>query len=355
MSANVRSTAQTERNRPWLCFGIAFALIFFVFFLILSLTTPLLDPLRRQLVSPAEFSVAEGAFAALDDRLVCAGEHALYVYTADGAATEYPAEFAAPRFRTCGERLLVFDATGQSAALLSGGQTPVFFAADGALFDASVAGDGSFAMLFDVADSRAVLEVYDADGALRFRHRSKTTFLNTCALSPDASLVAVTALGQEKLDFQSALCLYRTDTENAPTTWPLDGVPLACGFLSNEALYVYTDTGLYLYYTDGTLLHALPGGRLLAQDGDGLLAAADGTVQVFSADGTQTAFASVDAEPQQGTLCGAYLALQFDDSLRVMTRELSPCGSTAPAEAFCLCPDGTVWCISDGTAARYIP
>ena len=88
---------------------------------------------------------------------------------------------------------------------------------------------------------------------------------------------------------------------------------------------------------------------------DGGATAADGTVQVFSADGTQPAFASVDAEPQQGALCGAYLALSFDDSLRVMTRELSACGSTAPAEAFCLCPDGTVWCISDGTAARYIP
>lgn len=355
MSANVHRTAQTERNRPWLCFGIAFALIFSVFFLILSLTTPLLDPLRRQMLSPAELPVADGTFAALDGRLLCAAEHALFVYDADGTAAEYPIEFAAPRFRSCGERLLVFDAAGQNLALWSGSPAPNFCAADGALFDASVAGDGAYALLFDAPDSRAVLEVYGTDGALRFRHRSKTAFLNTCALSPDAALVAVTALGQERLDFQSTLCLYRTDAEEAPTTWPLDGVPLTSCFLSNDTLCVSTDTGLYLYRMDGTLLHALPAGRLLAHDGRSILAAAGGTVQVLSADGMQTAFASVDAEPQQGALCGAYLALQFDDSLRVMTRELSPRGSTAPSEAFCLCPDGTVWCISGGTAARYIP
>lgn len=355
MSANVQRTVQTEKKRPWLCFGIAFASIFLIFLIVLFFTTPLLDPLRRSLSSPHSFPVAEGVLAVSDDRLICVGENALYVYNEEGVADEYPAAFSAPQFCTCGDRLLVFDADGQSVARLSAGQLPSLSAAEGKLFDASVAASGSYCLLYDTADARAVLEVYRDDGSLCFRHRSKTAFLNTCALSPNAELVAVTALGQRALEFESTLCLYRTDSEAAPVTWTTEGLPYDCGFLSDEALFVASDTGLYLYRADGTLLHSMPEARLLAQGDGTLLAVTDDTVQVLDADGTLLAAATVDEQPKRGALCGEYLALQFNDSLRVYTRDLIACGQLDGGGDFCLCPDGAAWCVEAMTATRYIP
>ncbi len=352
MSANVHRTAQTERNRPWLRFGLAFLFIFLGFLIVLALTTPLLDPVQRWFAAPVSFSVADGAFTAQGDALFCAGETALWRYAADGSAAEYPADFSAPRFRRSGEQLLVFDEAGRSFALLR--ETPQPLAADGALFDAAVAENGGYALLFDTADCRAVLEVYDPTGALRFRYRAKTAFLNTCALSPDASLAAVTALGERGLAFESTLCLYRCDSEDAPLTWPLDGMPYACGFLSGEALYVAGSEGVSLYRTDGTPLLTLPDSRLLAQGENALLTAKDDTVQLYDADGALLAAVTVETEPTGAALCGEYLALQFEASLRVYTRDFRLCGQTE-AEGFCLREDGTVWCINARTAARWIP
>lgn len=356
MSANVHCTAQTEKNRPWLRFGAAFALIFLAFLIVLALTTPLLDPMRRRLSPAADVPVAEGTFAAADERLLCAGDTALCVYSPDGTAAEYPADFSVPRFRTAGGQLLVFDADGKTFALLAENSAePTLSAADGTFFDAAIAENGAYALLFDQPDCRAVLEVYDGDGTLRFRHRSKTAFLNTCALSPDAALVAVTAAGQRGLEFEAALCLYRTDREDAPVTWPLEGLPYACGFLSDEVLYAVCPDGLYIYRTDGALLRSLSGGRLLAQADGALMAVSDGTVQIFGADGSLTAAATPEQEPLTGALSGAYLALQFDDSLRVYTRDFTLCGRTDAAEASCLCSNGAVWCINGQTAAQFIP
>ena len=355
MSANVHRTAQTERKRPWLCFGIAFSLIFFAFFLVLSVTTPLLDPIRRHFSSPVSFPIAEGALAVSGDRLVCAGENALWLYASDGTGTEYPADFSAPRFRSDGKQLLGFDADGTTYARLSEGDEPVLSDAEGTLFDADVAERGEYALLLDTVDYRAVLEVRDAEGALRFRHRSKTAFLNNCALSPDASLVAATALGQREAEFESRLLLFSCDSDGEPTAWTLEDVPYACGFLSESTLFVFGSAGVSVYRTDGALLQSLPEARLLAA-GDGLLLAdEDGTVQVLDVDGTLRAAASADGEPIGGALCGEYLVLQFDDSLRVFTRDLLPCGQTDGAAAFSLCSDGTVWCSNDLTVTRYIP
>ena len=357
MSANVHCTAQTEKNRPWLRFGAAFALIFLVFLIVLALTTPLLDPVRRRLSPAAELPVAEGTFAAAGKRLLCAGETALWVYSPDGTAAEFPTDFSVPRFRTAGGKLLVFDADGKEFAQFSDddGAEPTLSATDGTFFDAAVAENGAYALLFDQPDCRAVLEVYDSNGALRFRLQSKTAFLNSCALSPDAALVAVTAAGQRGLEFEASLCLYRTDSEDAPITWPLEGLPYACGFLSDEVLYTVCNDGLYLYRTDGALLQSLPGTRLLAQPDGALLAVSDGTVQLFDADGSQRAAATLEQEPLSGALNGEYLALQFDDFLRVYTRDFTLRGQTDTAEAFCLCRDGAVWCINGQTAAQFIP
>ena len=357
MSANVHCTAQTEKNRPWLRFGAAFALIFLAFLIVLALTTPLLDPMRRRLSPAADVPVAEGTFAAADERLLCAGDTALWVYSPDGTAAEYPADFSVPRFRTAGGQLLVFDADGKEFARLSDDDDaePTLATADGTFFDAAVAGNGTYALLLDQPDCRAVLEVYDGDGALRFRHRSKTAFLNSCALSPDAALAAVTAAGQRGLEFEAALCLYRTDREDAPVTWPLESLPYACGFLSDEVLYAACNDGLYIYRTDGALLRSLSGGRLLAQADGALLAVSDGTVQLFGADGSQQAAATPEQEPRSGALNGDYLALQFDDSLRVYTHDFTLRGRTDAAEAFCLCRNGAVWCINGQTAAQFIP
>ena len=81
----------------------------------------------------------------------------------------------------------------------------------------------------------------------------------------------------------------------------------------------------------------------------------DGTVQLFDADGSQRAAATLEQEPLSGALSGEYLALQFDDSLRVYTRDFTLRGQTNTAEAFCLCRDGAVWCINGQAAAQFIP
>lgn len=355
MSANVHSTVQTEKKRPWLRFGLAFTTIFLVVLIVFALTTPLLNPLRKRLAPAVAFPVAEGAFAADGSRLFCAGETALWVYSPDSSAAEYPADFSVPRFRSAGTQLLTFDAAGPSLARLTAASEPIVLDAGGTFFDAAVAENGAYALLLDRPDCRAELEVYDRSGNLRFRHRSRSVFLNTCALSPDAALVAVTTVGQRELVLAASLRLYRTDRDDEPLTWPLDAAATACGFLSEETLYVSTLNGLSLYRTDGTLLQSLPGARLLASDGSALLAFSGDTLQLFRSDGALQAVASLDSEPISAALCGDFLALQLKDSLRVYTRDFTLRGQADAAGTFCLCANGALWRISDQTATQLIP
>lgn len=133
-------------------------------------------------------------------------------------------------------------------------ETHIAAYSEDALFDSSIAENGAYALLFREADTRATLAVYDAEGVLRFRHRSLTVYLNTCTLSPDGTLVAVTSLGTQQLDVTACLHLFATDTGSELVSWELDGLPYACDFHSSDTLRVCTDNGEYYYSTDGTLL-----------------------------------------------------------------------------------------------------
>ena len=362
-----------KHGRRWLIFALAVLLVAVLLALFFLDRSTELDGIKRFFrylgADGASFPVENGVYAVMDDYLAAASGNAVSLYDDEGTVRAR-CEISGRQeltLKSRGDFLLVYEIGGTELTLLDSNGQKRCTAAVGSIYDADLAGNGSFAVLSAGDGCRAVLEVYSASGELRFRHSSATRNLCACAISPDGSYVSAVALGQEKLELSSSALLFATDS-----TEPVGELPLGAqlvydlAFLEDDRLCAIGETSLAFFTAEGILLRKYPEneGDLCAYSfGDGFLAAVydlydqEGCgMMLLDTDGKNAGFCRVTA-PLSLNTCGSYTALLTADGLSIYDRSLRTCAETERGGflAAYARSDGTAFCLDGSQATLFIP
>ena len=362
-----------KHGRRWLIFALAVLLVAVLLALFFLDRSTELDGVKRFFrylgADGASFPVENGVNAVTDDCLVVAAGNAVSFYDADGTVRAR-AEITGGEdlaLKSRGDFLLVYEIGGTELALLDSDGQKRCTAAVGSIYDADLAGNGSFVVLSAGDGCRAVLEVYSPSGELRFRHSSATRNLCACAISPDGSYVSAVALGQEELELSSSALLFATDSTEPVGELSL-GVQLVydLAFLEDNRLCAVGETSLAFFTAEGTLLRKYPEneGDLCAYSfGEGFLAAVYDLydqdacgLMLLDTDGKSAGFCRV-AAPLSLNTCGSYTALLTADGLSIYDRALRTCAETECGDflAAYVRSDGTAFCLDGSQATLFIP
>ena len=370
-----------RRRHRWLIFlGIGVAVLAALFWY-LSTHTTVLDGALRSLrylgksgegyaaVSFDGYGVTDLALAG--DGLAVASRGGVTLYAENGERiARQQADLTAPALLGNADALLIYDLGGTYYAVLdTNGKQRAASRTGGSIFDADLAENGEFAVLAASDDARAVAEVYDAKGELRYRRTSKSSYLNACALSPDGSWLALATLGQEDISFVSGAKLYRTDSEDEIASVSFgDQTIFDLKFLGGSTVCAVGSGSVVFFNTAGELLgeYTPENGDLAAYAyGDGFVALVLDQHQtgsryqllVLSTDGGVRASCALDGTPAALSAAGNYLAVLTADGLTVFDGQLSK-RSTAEAAGWTevlVRADGTAILAGAESAELYIP
>ena len=367
---------ETKAGRRWLLFAATALMIVLLLVWYLWAQTSSLDGLKRFVRYSGKqydsFSVSlpdAGACVIADDRLCTASQEGVSAFGADGKLIfRVGAPYRDPALKAEGDRILCYEIGGTQLTLLNTDGEEVFsLHTDGRIYDAEVARNGVVSVLTEGDGCRAVVKVYSNNGALLFRHESKSRYLNACALSPGGDYVAVNALGQEDIRFASAALLFATDSIDAPTELSLDAQMIYdMAFLDGESVCAVGESSLQFFAADGRLLreYSLQTGSLSAyRFADGLTAAAydllsgGSAVVLLDAQGKELAYSELKDTVLHMSICEDYISVLTDRELRIYDRSLQLCGSTENIgwRTALVRSDGTAMCLTGYSAGLYIP
>lgn len=362
--------------RLWLRFLLVFAVVLALLLVFLLTCTTALDGVKRFFRYGSEsehFTFAPDAnadYALLGDRLAMVTPNGVTVFAHDGAVcAQVSASLSSPAAQVAGERLLVYDIGGTYFSVSDA--DGVLYTPDvgGAIYDAALAEDGSCAVLRAESSSRAVLEIFDGNGILRYRRTSKTRYLNTCALSPSGQLAAVSTLTADAAELQAAAQLLDIDSEDIAAETALGAEPICdLAFLSADALCAVGETSLFFLGSDGALRGVYTGENGTLADycfSDGRVFAvyrrsdsAD-TFRLVALDeaGNVTASAAGSGTVLHLSACADYLSVLTEETLFLYDHTpvlRSQTENAGFSHAF-VRNDGTALCVADGAAELYIP
>lgn len=370
-----------KRRHRWLIFLCLGAAVLAALLWYLSTHTTVLDGALRSLrylgksgedygtVSFDGLGVTDLALAGDGLAVASRGGVTLYAENGDRIARQQ-ADLTAPALLGNADALLAYDIGGTYYAVLgTNGKQRAGSRTAGSIFDADLAENGEFAVLSASDDARAVAEVYDAKGELRYRRTSKTNYLNACALSPDGSRLVLATLGQEDISFASGAKLYRTDSEDELASVNFgDQTIFDLKFLNDSTVCAVGSGSVVFFNTAGEQL-----GEYTPENGD-LAAYAYGTgfvavvldqhqtgsrylLSVLSTDGSVRASAALDGAPLSLSAAGDYLAVLMSDGLTVFDSQLSQCSTAENADwtAVLVRADGTAILAGADKAELYIP
>lgn len=294
------------------------------------------------------------------------------LYAEDGTVLcRHAGAYAAPTLCVNGECLLSYDIGGNHLAVSdTDGVLRYELDTAGLIYDADLSEEGAACVLTNGSDCRAVLEVYSESGTLLFRRSSKTSYLNTCALSPDREFAAVTTLGQEDIAFASSVQIFDTASDTVYAELSLGSQLIyELKFLNEKTLCAVGENSLVFLTVDGTVLneYTVEGGELMSCsfDGSGFVAAvydlfkASGRYRLLTLDesGSVIAYASLDSAPVTLSACKQYVAVLSEHKLQIFNRELKEL-HTAPNSSWKSAYvrfDGTVYGIASDEATLLIP
>lgn len=312
------------------------------------------------------------SYALAENSLVIASQGGLSVYS-DGGRTlqSLSGSLSNPMLDTADDKLLLYDVGGTRFALLdSDGDIRFDMTVGGRIFDADLSENGTCAVLYEGSDCCAVLDVYNSKGAKLYTHRSGSSFLNTCALSPDGSYAVVSTLGQEDISFLATARILTTRVEGIKATLSF-GTQVICdmAFLSDERICAVGEDELFFFDVEGKLLcHYTREDALLSNYcfGEDYIAAVYDRFDLslgyellcLDENGKITAeLTKLPAAPQDLSISGNYLCLLNQNELSVYDNELKLHHRTTIEDYVCvLCrSDGTAVCIGSSSASLYIP
>jgi len=232
-----------------------------------------------------------------------------------------------------GERLLFYDKGGATYGILSC-DAAYSASAPGQLYDADCSLEGSTALLYTDAENYSILDIHREDGGLRFRLPAGDSYFNTCAISPDGTMVAVTRMGQEDFSFHTELQLYSVGENITPIPCSLgDQLIYDMKFLTEDTLCAIGEDRMLLIGIDGVLIdeYRIEDGVLasccFSENGyaAGIYTLRNGSSRLVLMNGSgKVQTAAVPSEkPLQLRACGRYLSVLdeaqvflYDDTLQ---------------------------------------
>ena len=376
MSAETEQKTEPKVGRRWLFFAAIALVTVLLLVWYLWAQTSSLDGLKRFVRYSGKrydsFSVSvpdAGACVIADDRLCTASQEGVSAYGAEGRLIfQIGAPYRDAALKAAGDYLLCYEIGRTQLTLLrTSGEELFSLHTDGRIYDAEVSESGAVCVLTEGSGCRAVVQIYSKQGVALFLHESKSRYLNACALSPDADLLAVSALGQEDIRFASTALLFQTDSEDAPAELSLDAqIIYDMAFTGADSICAVGESSLQFFTADGKLLreYSLQTGSLSAfRIGDGLTAAAydlysgGSAVVLLDAQGKELAYSESNDAVLYVSLCGDYVSVLTDRALRIYDRSLQLCGSTENQgwQAALVRSDGTAMCLTGRSAVLYIP
>ena len=370
-----------KRRHRWLIFLCLGAAVLAALLWYLSTHTTVLDGALRSLRYLGKSGEDYGAvsfdglgvtdLALAGDGLAVASRGGVTLYAENGdRIVRQQADLTAPALLGNADALLAYDIGGTYYAVLgTNGKQRAGSRTAGSIFDADLAENGEFAVLSASDDARAVAEVYDAKGELRYRRTSKTNYLNACALSPDGSRLVLATLSQEDISFASGAKIYRTDSEDEIASVNFgDQTIFDLKFLNDSTVCAVGSGSVVFFNTAGEQIgeYTPENGDLAAYAyGDGFVAVVLDQHQtgsryllsVLSTDGSVRASATLDGAPLSLSAAGDYLAVLMSDGLTVFDSQLSQCSTAENADwtAVLVRADGTAILAGADKAELYIP
>lgn len=370
--------APNKRPHRWLIFLGIFVVVLAGLFWYLSSQTTILDGVVRSLrylgndgserISLESYGVT--AYAAVGTDLAAASRSGVTLFSAHGETIGHQqAELSAPALLGGQNSVLIYDVGGTFYGVMDDSAKLRFRGnMDGQIYDADLAEDGGAAVLSAASDARALVEVFDKNGTLLYRRTSKTSYLNTCAISPDGSWLAVTALGQEDISFVSEAKLYRTNTEEEQAGVSLGNQTIYdLKFLGNTTICAVGSRSVLFFNTSGEILgeYALDSSDLLGY------ACGDSTVTLtidrhetgsryqlltLAADGSIRASRDLQEAPVHLSVAGDYVAVLTAQGVQIYDSALSQKSSKEGSwiRVF-MRRDGTAMLVAADEAEVYIP
>ncbi len=311
------------------------------------------------------------SYALADDSFAIVSQSGLTIFSEGGSSlNSLSGNYKNPMLDSVEDKVLLYDVGGTTLSLFnSEGEKLFLLNTPGIIFDADVCEDGLCAVIYEGSDCYAVLEVYNEKGAKLYAHRSQSTFLNTCALSPDGSYVVVSTLGQEDISFLSTARILTTKSEGIAATMSF-GTQVICdmAFLDDETLCAIGEDSVFFFTASGTLLNEYTKEQsqlagycfadesiIVLYDNYDLNLGFD--LLRFDRNGQVIAALDLSSAPQHISTCGYYICLTdaeniliYDDEFNLKHSTQNNAYSAALARS-----DGTALCIGNGYAELYIP
>lgn len=367
-----------RKRRALLLFSLLLLLIATLLTCFLLSRSTRLDIVKRRLryrnvaadYGSISFTGSSHSCAMAGDSLCAAFSDRVTTYMLDGTMQSENTFASAPTLLARGDLVLAYEIGGTLYRLLgSDGAVIRESTVSAPIYDADLSEEGSVAILTRGTNSRAVLELYDANGELKLRHSASSRYLNTCAISPDGKTAAATALGEKDLRFASTVLIFEIGNPTVRAERSLESqVIYDMAFLEENRICAVGEKSLQFFEADGTLLRAYPtsegilNGFCLAKGCVALSYALDEGSEPYgltllNAEGKELAYQKLLQEPLRVSVCGSYTALLTPEALEIYDRDLHLIGSMANDGFYTVCAraDGTVLCVSEEGTQLFIP
>ncbi len=314
------------------------------------------------------------SFALFDGRFAVGCEDGLYLYNDDGEQAAL-VQGALPYPKICVGGSIALCYSNESSTLVAmnkKGESILSTTVSGTVLDAEVSTNGCVCYATSDSGCKTLITVMNSDLKEIYRWRSFSQYINCCAISSNASRLAVIGLNQSDSVFCSTLNILRTDSEDDAVIATVElgnQIIYELWFLQDDRICAIGESSTMFFDASGELLNEFTydgqmltdftmhnGDLFLALDGFG--SGKDGVVISFASDGSEIARMEFDDPVQSISANGRYLAILTKTELLVCDRKLEiydreqdvPAANRALART-----DGTVLLVSNGQTTLYIP
>lgn len=325
-------------------------------------------------------SSEDDIFFDLDGDLLVCGKNMIGLYSSGGAQyIDQAVNLASPAADVCGGTAVVYDAGGRDLFVLRQRELVFTFHADGPILSARLNGSGQLAVVIRQSGYRGVVTVYYDDFNVLANVGLSSSYVMDARLSDDGKTLAAVCVGLQDGEFSSSLALYDLDRLDADGV-SQEAVPFAsCPLGRNVVLdlgrsagliWALGDQGLTIADRQGSVLGGLDWSnrtlKAFSLSGDGFAVAllsryrtdSQSTLSVVDSSGQLTGTLSFEEQVLSLDAAGRYFAVLTSDRLELYTRDLqlySTLEHTQGAQKVLLCPDGSAFLVSPGTARLYVP
>lgn len=239
------------------------------------------------------------------------------------------------------------------------------------ILDADLSESGSICISSSSSGYKSVLSVYNEEQDLIYRWLSSSVYYPLCALSSDGRDLAAIAVGQTDGEFESSICLFKTNSEEVEKKISLGGELIYdLLFTKENNLCAIGETCVQFVSMDAEMIGTYQYKDSYLKDfdcgGDGFLVLstnmyrAGNRYSLVTIDdrGKEIASRYLGQEVLDMSACGRYIAVLTQGKLTIYTQSLSVYHETSDisdATAVVMREDGSAVLLGGGSGELYIP